>query len=70
MKVPASSRARLYLLLLGYSIAIAISYSLPMGLEGEEWHEFYSYLDRHGATPYIDVREGYPPLGFLIYMPL
>ncbi|RJS80805.1 DUF2029 domain-containing protein, partial [Candidatus Bathyarchaeota archaeon] len=41
----------------------------PIGLENE-WYSFYAYLDRHGALPYIDVREGYPPLGFLIYMPI
>lgn len=70
MRVGASSRARLYLLLLGYSIAVALTYALPIGLNEGEWYDFYSYLDRQGATPYIDVREGYPPLGFLIYMPL
>ena len=59
----------LYALFLGYSITITILYSLPIGLENE-WYAFYSYLDKHQAIPYIDVREGYPPLGFLIYMPL
>jgi hypothetical protein len=41
-----------------------------MGAGDTEWYSFYSYLDKHGAAPYIDVREGYPPLGFLIYEPL
>jgi hypothetical protein len=58
------------LLLLCYSIAIAISYTLSLGLGDTEWYSFYSYLDSHGALPYVDVREGYPPLGFLVYMPL
>jgi len=43
---------------------------LSIGLGNVEWYSFYSYLDSHGALPYIDVREGYPPLGFLTYMPL
>jgi hypothetical protein len=58
------------LLLLCYSSAIAISYTLSAGLVDTEWYSFYSYLDSHGALPYVDVREGYPPIGFLIYMPL
>lgn len=62
-------RRKFYILILGYSIVISIIYALPRGLE-TEWYSFYSYLDVHGAKPYIDVREGYPPLGFLIYMPL
>jgi hypothetical protein len=41
-----------------------------IGLGTAEWYSFYSYLDSHGALPYVDVREGYPPIGFLIYMPL
>jgi len=65
-----SNRRMLYVLLLCYSIAIGIYYALPTGLAAEEWHSFYLYLDSHGATPYVDVREGYPPIGFLIYMPL
>jgi hypothetical protein len=65
-----SNRRRLFALLLAYSIAIGISYALPAGLADGEWYSFYSYLDSHGATPYVDVREGYPPIGFLIYMPL
>jgi len=52
-----------------YTVALLAIYALPIGLEGE-WYNFYEYLDNHNATPYIDVREGYPPLGFLIYMPL
>ncbi|RLI27519.1 hypothetical protein DRO58_04210, partial [Candidatus Bathyarchaeota archaeon] len=52
-----------------YSVSIAVIYSLPIGLENE-WYSFYAYLNKHNAFPYIDVREGYPPLGFLIYMPL
>jgi hypothetical protein len=52
-----------------YTVALLAIYALPIGLEGE-WYNFYEYLDRHNAAPYIDVREGYPPLGFLIYMPL
>jgi hypothetical protein len=64
------SNRRLFALFLGYSIAIALSYALPAGLTDGEWYSFYSYLDSHGATPYVDVREGYPPIGFLIYTPL
>jgi hypothetical protein len=41
-----------------------------MGSSATEWYSFYSYLDKHGAVPYVDVREGYPPLGFLVYTPL
>jgi len=69
MMTKLSNRRMLYALFLGYSITITILYSLPIGLENE-WYAFYSYLDKHQAIPYIDVREGYPPLGFLIYMPL
>jgi hypothetical protein len=65
-----SNRSKLYALLLIYSIGVGISYALPIGLTDGEWYSFYSYLDSHGATPYVDVREGYPPIGFLIYMPL
>ncbi|MEM2127528.1 MAG: glycosyltransferase 87 family protein [Candidatus Bathyarchaeia archaeon] len=53
----------------GYSIFIAVLYSIPLGLDGE-WYGFYAYLDAHGAVPYVDLREGYPPLGFLVYMPI
>jgi 4-amino-4-deoxy-L-arabinose transferase-like glycosyltransferase len=70
LKWKLSNRRMLYVLLLCYSIAIGIYYALPTGLTAEEWHIFYSYLDSHRATPYVDVREGYPPIGFLIYMPL
>jgi 4-amino-4-deoxy-L-arabinose transferase-like glycosyltransferase len=52
-----------------YSVAIAVSYAFPLGAGDMEWYSFYSYLDKHEAVPYIDVREGYPPLGFLIYEP-
>jgi hypothetical protein len=60
----------LFVLLIGYSVAVAVSCVFPVGLNDTEWYSFYSYLDQHGAAPYIDVREGYPPLGFLAYMPL
>jgi 4-amino-4-deoxy-L-arabinose transferase-like glycosyltransferase len=70
LKWKLTNRRMLYILLLCYSIAIGIYYAFPTGLTAEEWHSFYSYLDGHGATPYVDVREGYPPIGFLIYMPL
>jgi hypothetical protein len=59
----------IFILLLTYSAALTFSYFFPIGLV-TEWYDFYAYLDVHGAIPYIDVREGYPPLGFLIYMPL
>jgi len=61
---------RLKILLLAYSIAIAISFVLCLGVKETEWYSFYAYLDSHGAFPYADVREGYPPLGFLTYMPI
>ena len=65
----SSSIKTIFVLILIYSLVIFSLYVLPIGLDGE-WYSFYSYLDSHGATPYIDAREGYPPLGFLIYMPL
>ncbi|MEM4577199.1 MAG: glycosyltransferase 87 family protein [Candidatus Nezhaarchaeales archaeon] len=61
---------RRYTLIVGYALVIATSYAVPIGLRDTEWYSFYSYLDSRGATPYVDVREGYPPLGFLVYMPL
>jgi hypothetical protein len=64
------NRKWLFALLLGYSVAIAVSCAFPMGAGDTEWYSFYSYLDKHEAVPYVDVREGYPPLGFLIYEPL
>jgi 4-amino-4-deoxy-L-arabinose transferase-like glycosyltransferase len=64
------NRKWLFALLVGYSVAIAVSYAFPVGAGDMEWYNFYSYLDKHAAAPYIDVREGYPPLGFLIYEPL
>ncbi|MCJ7763423.1 glycosyltransferase 87 family protein [Candidatus Bathyarchaeota archaeon] len=63
------NRKWLFALLVGYSVAIAVSYAFPLGAGDMEWYSFYSYLDKHEAAPYIDVREGYPPLGFLIYEP-
>ncbi len=60
---------RFYIFIVGYSIFLAVLYAVPSGLEGE-WYGFYAYLDAHGAVPYVDLREGYPPLGFLVYMPL
>ena len=65
-----SNRRILVVLLLIYSIGVGIAYVLPIGLMETEWYSFYSYLDNHGATPYVDIREGYPPIGFLLYMPL
>ncbi|MEM3442564.1 MAG: glycosyltransferase family 39 protein [Candidatus Bathyarchaeia archaeon] len=56
--------------LLGYIIAVLVLYALPTVNEPSEWYSFYSYLSAHKAAPYVDVREGYPPLGFLIYYPL
>jgi hypothetical protein len=70
MRAGSLSRRWLFALLLGYSVAAAVSCVFPMGLSDTEWYSFYSYLDKHGAVPYVDVREGYPPLGFLVYMPL
>jgi hypothetical protein len=60
---------RFYAFMITYSIFLAVLYSVPSGLESE-WYGFYAYLDARGAVPYVDVREGYPPLGFLVYMPL
>jgi 4-amino-4-deoxy-L-arabinose transferase-like glycosyltransferase len=57
-------------LFLGYSVAVAVSCVFPIGLSDKEWYSFYSYLDKQEAIPYIDTREGYPPLGFLAYMPV
>jgi len=70
MRARSLSRRWLFALLLGYSVAVAVSCMFPMGLSDTEWYSFYSYLDKHAAVPYTDVREGYPPLGFLVYMPL
>ncbi len=64
------SKRRLYTLILGYSIVVIISYAVPVGLRDPEWFYIYSYLDAHKAVPFVNVREGYPPLGFLIYVPL
>jgi hypothetical protein len=63
-------RKWLLALFLSYSIAVAFACAFPVGPGNTEWYSFYSYLDKHGAVPYIDTREGYPPLGFLIYEPL
>lgn len=52
-----------------YLMAIIIAYTFPVGLDSE-WYSFYRYLDEHNVFPYLDVREGYPPIGFLVYMPL
>ena len=52
-----------------YPIALLVIYGSPLGL-GDEWYNIYEYLDKHGAIPYLDEREGYPPIGFLVYMPL
>jgi hypothetical protein len=64
------NRKWLFALFLGYSVAIAVAIASPMGAGDTEWYSFYSYLDKHEAVPYVDAREGYPPLGFLIYEPL
>ncbi|MEM2703393.1 MAG: glycosyltransferase 87 family protein [Candidatus Bathyarchaeia archaeon] len=52
-----------------YLASILIIYVFPVGLDSE-WYSFYRYLDEQKILPYIDVREGYPPIGFLVYMPL
>ncbi|MEM2876253.1 MAG: glycosyltransferase 87 family protein, partial [Candidatus Bathyarchaeia archaeon] len=55
---------------LGYSVILAIVYWwLPASFESN-WLYFFTYLFENGALPYIDSRVGYPPLGFLIYLPL
>ncbi|MCP8318937.1 MAG: DUF2029 domain-containing protein [Candidatus Methylarchaceae archaeon HK01B] len=67
MKRPRITPIRL--LLIVYSIILAIVYfipSIPLEL-GNEWYSFYDYLNANGAIPYIDYREGYPPIGFLLY---
>ena len=63
------NRKWLCALLICYSVVIAVSYAFPLGAGDTEWYSFYSYLSEHEAAPYIDVREGYPPVGFLIYEP-
>jgi hypothetical protein len=70
MRAGSLNRRWLFALFLGYSVAVAVSCAFPVGQGNTEWYSFYSYLDTHGAVPYVDVREGYPPLGFLIYEPL
>jgi hypothetical protein len=70
VKFLQSNRRTLIALLIFYSIGVGIAYSFPVGLTDSEWYGFYSYLDTHGATPFVDIREGYPPIGFLVYMPL
>ena len=70
MRFLQSNRSKLYVLLLIYSVGVGVSYALPAGITETEWYSFYSYLDTKEVTPYIEVREGYPPIGFLIYMPL
>lgn len=64
------SKGYFYALILGYSIGIAIVYTSVIGFKETEWYSFYSFLDTHKAIPYVDIREGYPPLGFLVYIPL
>ena len=52
-----------------YLVAILTIYAFSAGLDNE-WYSFYKYLDEQKIFPYKDVREGYPPIGFLVYMPL
>lgn len=65
-----SGNKRLFILILSYSFIVAVCYSLPAGIRWAEWYSFYDYLAKYQAVPYVDVREGYPPAGFFIYMPL
>jgi len=52
-----------------YAVALAIIYAvLPITYEAN-WLYFFRYLFRNGALPYIQCRVGYPPIGFLTYMP-
>jgi len=51
-------------------ITIAIVFRIiPITYENN-WFYFFTYLFENNSLPYIDYREGYPPLGFLIYMPI
>jgi hypothetical protein len=68
MEGALSARTR-YLVIIAYSVSILVLYSLPVSLQNE-WYNIFSYLGTHKALPYIDTREGYPPLGLLVYMPL
>lgn len=70
IKQELASNKRLCALISGYALAITIIYAIPIGSQYSEWYTFYSYLSEQQATPYVDLREGYPPLGFLIYYPL
>jgi 4-amino-4-deoxy-L-arabinose transferase-like glycosyltransferase len=65
-----TGRKRLYALIFGYSIVIIVSYAVPVCLTSLEWYNLYSFLSTHKAIPFVDVREGYPPFGFLVYMPM
>jgi hypothetical protein len=57
------------LILLGVAFYVFIIYLIPVNLESE-WFDFFSYLETKKELPFTDIREGYPPLGFLFYVPL
>ncbi|MEM2912310.1 MAG: hypothetical protein QW146_07390 [Candidatus Bathyarchaeia archaeon] len=61
---------RLFILVSSYSFIVALTYSLPKGVWWTDWYSFYDYLAKHQVIPYVNLREGYPPVGFFIYMPL
>ncbi|MEM2094297.1 MAG: glycosyltransferase family 87 protein [Candidatus Bathyarchaeia archaeon] len=67
MTITSLKRHKIIIILSAYAVAIAFFYSFP---SESEWYSFYSYLNRQRAIPYVDLREGYPPLGFLIYLPI
>ncbi|MCP8323796.1 MAG: glycosyltransferase 87 family protein [Candidatus Methylarchaceae archaeon HK02M2] len=56
------------LLFIFYTVILAIIYLMAVPLElGYEWYNFYDYLNTNDVIPYIEYREGYPPIGFLPY---
>jgi len=58
-------------LLVGYVVALVVFFLkvIPITYENN-WFYFFTYLFENRALPYIDYREGYPPLGFLVYIPI
>ena len=53
-----------------YICVLSIVYWLLPPSYESNWLYFFEYLFENKAFPYIDSRVGYPPLGFLSYMPL
>ena len=54
---------------LSYAVILALLYMvLPVTFE-QNWLGFFEPM-KNGYLPYIDFHVGYPPIGFLIFLPL